>query len=117
MGCGCRGRRRNAWRRIRLRDVSLRSGMCPRCNGTVLWRVFLLLNRSHKAIPASMQRLNAALGLSTVAHGPAHSHQTGVQAPIPNELVGPELLEQLVFRDDPLAMANQVDQDLKDLWP
>jgi hypothetical protein len=64
-----------------------------------------------------MEGLDAALRLATIAHGPAHGHQTGVQTPITNELIRPELLKQLVFRDDPMAMANEIDQDLKDLWP
>ena len=81
-------------------------------------RVFrVLFDRSNEAISPTVKGLDAALHLPIVAHGPAHGHQTRVQAPIANELMRPELLKQLVFRDHAMAMAQEVDQDLKDLGP
>src|SRR5205823_10011170 len=60
---------------------------------------------------------DTALYLPIVTHGPAYGHQTCIQARIANKLIRPELFEQLVFRDNPMTMAHEVDQDLKDLWP
>jgi hypothetical protein len=64
-----------------------------------------------------MERLDTALGLSAVTNCLAHSHQTSIQASITNELLGPYLRKQLVFRDNTVAMGHQVGKDLKNLWP
>ena len=75
---------------------------------SVLRRVFsVLFDRSNEAISPPVESLDAALHLPIVAHGPAHGHQTRVQAPIANELIRPELLKQLVFRDHAMAMAQE----------
>ena len=53
-------------------------------------RVFsVLFDRSNEAISPTVKGLDAALHLPIVAHGPAHGHQTRVQAPIANELIRP----------------------------
>ena len=76
--------------------------------------MLLLLNGCHKAIPTTVERLDAALRLSTIANRLAHRHQTRIQGSIGDELLGPQVLKELIFGDDTLAMANQVVQHLKD---
>jgi hypothetical protein len=58
--------------------------------------VLFLLDGGHKPIPATVERLDTPLCLSTVADRPAHRHQARIQGPIPNELLGPQLRQQFV---------------------
>ena len=76
--------------------------------------MLLLLNSCHKAIPTTVERLDAALRLSTITNDFPHRHQTRIQGSIGDELLGPQMLKELIFGDDTLAMANQVVQYLKD---
>jgi hypothetical protein len=59
--------------------------------------VLLLLDGGHKPIPATVECLDTPLRLSAIANRPAHRHQAGIQGPIPNELLGPQLRQQFVL--------------------
>jgi MFS family permease len=74
-----------------LRGVFSHPG-CP----TRPW-VLLLFDGCHKAIPTTVERLDAALRLSTIANRFAHRYQTRIQGPIGDELMEPQMLQEFIL--------------------
>jgi hypothetical protein len=55
------------------------------------------------------------LGVPTIPNRLPHRHDVTVQRGIPNELLGPQILQQFLLENDPVPMRQQVREDLKRL--
>jgi hypothetical protein len=70
-----------------------------------------------KAIPCPIDRLDEPWATPAVSNGLAYSfHRTGERR-VANELLWPDLITQLLLRDDPIGMRQQVGQDLERFTP
>ena len=70
--------------------------------------------RRDKAIAAPAERLHDALGAATVTHGFANRHDAVVEGGIADELIRPDVLEQLLPGHDAVAMQNQKGERIED---
>ena len=70
-----------------------------------------------KPQPVAVHGLNHVLRAPTVAHRPAHRLDAGGQGFLPHVLVGPHLRQDLVAADHPVALLDEIHQDLKDFAP
>ena len=67
--------------------------------------------------PVAVHGLNHALRTPIVAYRPAHRLDAGGQGLLPDVLVGPHLRQHFVAAHHPVALLNEIHQDLKDFAP
>jgi hypothetical protein len=79
--------------------------------------MLLLFDRRHKAIALAVQRAHEARRAPLLPQRPAQGLQTGGQRRLPDKPVGPQLLEEFLLGDDPVAMRQEVNEHLKHLAP
>ena len=70
--------------------------------------VLLLLDRRHKAIALAVQRTHAAWRPPLLPQCLAQRRDTGLQRRVPDKLVGPQVLEEFLLGDHPLAVTWRV---------
>ena len=75
------------------------------------------LDRPHKAIALAVQRAQEARRPPPLPQRLAQGLNTGGQRLVPDKLVGPQVLEELLLGDYPIAMRQEVDEHLKDFAP
>src|SRR5262249_44582060 len=74
-----------------------------------------LRHRGHEAIAPTVPRLDHALRLPRVSNCPAGLLNTRLQRRLANELLGPQVLEEILLGDNAVAMGDEVVQDVEDL--
>ena len=75
----------------------------------------LTLDRSDKAEAPFGQRADEALAFAAVADGAARRADTGTQRRLRNDPALPDRIDQLVLADDPVAVADQEEQQVEHL--
>jgi hypothetical protein len=85
--------------------------------GTGGRRLVLCRHLCHKTIALAIDRLQEPLGPPAVPNGLAHGFDRTLQRRLADELLGPELLAQLLFGDDPVTLRQQVSQSLEYFAP
>jgi hypothetical protein len=65
----------------------------------------------------AVQRLDMAVVSPAATQRPSHGGEGALQGGVANELTVLHLLAQLLLGDDALALAEQIDQHLKDFRP
>src|SRR5262245_37571686 len=81
----------------------------------MLYRWLHSADLRNEAIAPPVERFDAVLRPPTVTNGLARRHNAVVQRHLTDKLVGPELFQELVLRDHPLTMLDEVEQDVKHL--
>src|SRR5262249_1136883 len=85
--------------------------------GRVHREVLLLLDRRHKAIALAVQRTHETWRPPLLPQGLAQRRDTGLQRRVPDKLVGPQVLEEFLLGDHPLAVRQEAGEHLKRLGP
>ncbi len=73
-------------------------------------------NLRDKAIPKTAQRLDTTLHLTAIAQRTAHGSYRAVEHHITHILIRPNVLDQFLFRNNLVAMFEQIIEDLKGFW-
>src|SRR5262249_33843021 len=71
----------------------------------------------HHAIALAIERLQEPLAPPAVSNRLAHGFDRTLECGVADELLGPDLLAQLLLGDDPVGMDQHIGQDLKHLAP
>src|SRR5881397_3705914 len=79
--------------------------------------VLLRLDVGHKAIALAVQRAHETRGPPLLPQRLAQRRDTGFQDLVPDELVGPQVLKELLLGDNTVAMLQEVGEHLKDFAP
>ena len=93
------------WRTARWRSGTVRRERLPH------------LHRRHKAIALAVQRPHEARGSAPLPQRLAQRLDTGFQHLVPDKLLRPQVLQEFLLGDHPLAMRQEVGQHLKGLAP
>src|SRR5262252_3913359 len=71
-----------------------------------------LIDIADEAKPALVQRANEALVVAAVAERTPGCSDAGAQRRLRDDAALPDRIDQLVLADDPLAVANKVNQEI-----
>jgi hypothetical protein len=74
------------------------------------------LHRGYKAVAPAMHRLDTALVTPAIAHSPAGLHHPMIQGGVADNAVGPDMLQEFLLADNTIAVLDEIEQEIKDLW-
>jgi hypothetical protein len=81
----------------------------------VVWRGGVNCHRGNKTVAAAMEGLDTVLDPSAIANGLTHHHQPLRQDPRTDVALGPQVLEEFLLCDHPVAVLEEVDEQIQGL--
>ena len=76
-----------------------------------------LLDGCHEAVAPAVQGVDKPLCLPSIARGATDRFDAGVQRRLAHNLLGPEMLQQLLLGDNAVVMHDEIGQHIEHLGP